>query len=134
MNVAVLHDEVERLKAELARTQEALAQSEEARRRLESIVSDLQREKFGARSEKLSAEQYHLPLEDVEIAQGVLDAAHEKAQRIIKGRQDGAGASRQRNRGHLPAHLARVERIIEPTSRLCPCGCAEMARNRCSRR
>ena len=43
MNVAVLHDEVERLKAELAQTQEALAQSEEARRRLESIVSDFQR-------------------------------------------------------------------------------------------
>ena len=65
MNVAVLHDEVERLRGELAQTQEALAQSEEARRRLESIVSDLQREKFGARSERLSSEQYHLPLEDV---------------------------------------------------------------------
>jgi len=128
MNVAVLHDEVERLKAELAQTQEALAQSEEARRRLESIVSDLQREKFGARSEKLSAEQYHLPLEDVEIAQGVLDAAHEKAQRIIKSRSDDAYASHRRNRGHLPAHLPRVERIIEPQSRLCPCGCGEMAR------
>ena len=47
MNVAVLHDEVARLKAELAQTQEALAHSEEARRRLESIVSDFQREKFG---------------------------------------------------------------------------------------
>ncbi|PZR83831.1 MAG: IS66 family transposase [Stutzerimonas stutzeri] len=128
MNVAVLHDEVERLKAELAQTQEALAQSEEARRRLESIVNDLQREKFGSRSEKLSAEQYHLPLEDVEIAQGVLDAAHEKAQRIIEGRRDGAGTSHRRNRGHLPAHLPRVERIIEPASRLCPCGCGEMAR------
>lgn len=128
MNVAVLHDEVARLKAELAQTQEALAHSEEARRRLESIVSDFQREKFGARSEKLSIEQYHLPLEDVEIAQGVLDAAHEKAQRIIKGRADGASTSHRRNRGHLPAHLLRVERIIEPASRLCPCGCGEMAR------
>ncbi|WP_244543599.1 transposase [Bosea sp. CRIB-10] len=76
---------------------------------MESIVSDLQREKFGARSEKLSGEQYHLPLEDVEIAQGVLDAAHEKAQRIIKGRPDGAGASHRRNRGDLPAHLPRVD-------------------------
>ena len=128
MNVAVLHDEVERLKAELAQTQEALAQSEDARRRLESIVSDLRREKFGARSEKLSAEQYHLPLEDVEIAQGVLDAAHEKAKRIITGRLDGASASHRRNRGHLPAHLPRVEQIIEPASRSCPCGCGEMAR------
>ncbi len=128
MNVAVLHDEIERLKADLAQTQEALAQSEEARRRLEVIVSDFQREKFGARSEKLTPDQYHLPLEDVEIAQGVLDAAHEKAQRIIKGRCDGKSGSCRRNRGHLPAHLERVERIIEPESKLCPCGCGEMAR------
>ena len=56
MNVAVLHDEVERLKAELAQTQEALAQSEEARRRLESIVSDFQREKFGARSNRSASQ------------------------------------------------------------------------------
>ncbi|MER9217305.1 IS66 family transposase zinc-finger binding domain-containing protein, partial [Mesorhizobium sp. M0663] len=68
------------------------------------------------------------PLEDVEIAQGVLDAAQEKAQRVIRGRSDGSSGSRQRNRGHLPAHLPRVERIIEPRSTLCPCGCGEMAR------
>ncbi|WP_245436426.1 transposase [Mesorhizobium tamadayense] len=45
------------------------------RRRLESsTVSQLNHEKFGAKSEKLHPDQYHLPLEDVEIAQGVLDA------------------------------------------------------------
>ncbi|WP_163266218.1 hypothetical protein [Chelativorans alearense] len=37
------------------------------------------REKFGSRSEKLSPEQFNLPLEDIEIAQGVLDTAQEKA-------------------------------------------------------
>ncbi|WP_370142148.1 transposase [Bradyrhizobium elkanii] len=45
----------------------ALAASEEARRRLEIILGELRREKFGAKSEKLRPDQYHLPLEDVEI-------------------------------------------------------------------
>lgn len=130
-----LQAENEHLKALLAQTQTSLAEhqaalaaSEEARRRLESFVSQLNHEKFGAKSEKLHPDQYHLPLEDVAIAQGVLDAAQEKAQRIIQGRSDGASGSRQRNRGHLPAHLPRVERTIEPKSTLCPCGCGEMTR------
>jgi Transposase C of IS166 homeodomain/Protein-L-isoaspartate(D-aspartate) O-methyltransferase (PCMT) len=79
MSIAALRDENERLKALLAQTQTALSEhqgalaaSEEARRRLEVILGELRREKFGAKSEKLRPDQYHLPLEDVEIAQGVL--------------------------------------------------------------
>jgi transposase len=72
---SVLRNENERPKEQLARTQAALAESEEARQRLETIVVDMRREKFGAKSEKLRPDQFHLPLEDVEIAQGVLDAA-----------------------------------------------------------
>src|ERR1700752_196841 len=128
MDIAVLRDENERLKGQLAQTQAALAESEEARRRLESIIVDMRREKFGAKSEKLRPDQYHLPLEDVEGAQGVLDAAQEKAAAIIKGKSDGAARPSNRNRGQLPSHLPRVERIIEPMSTLCPCGCGEMAK------
>jgi hypothetical protein len=131
MNVAALTQEDASLKALLAQAQAALAehqvalaQSEEARRRLESIVSELRCEKFGAKSEKLSPDQYNLPLEDVEVAQGVLDAAQEKAEAIISGKP----GAKTRNRGRLPAHLPRVERIIEPESTLCPCGCGEMAK------
>ena len=103
--------------------------SEEARRRLEVILGEMRREKFGAKSEKLRPDQYHLPLEDVEIAQGVLDAAQEKAAAIIQGRsRDGSDQVRHRNRGCLPAHLPRVERIIEPASTLCPCGCGAMTK------
>ena len=127
MNHASLSEENASLKALLAETQAALADSEEARRRLEGIVSELRREKFGARSEKLSPEQFNLPLEDVELAQGVLDAAQEKAAAMLKGRSGGARPPR-RNRGRLPAHLPRVERVIEPDSTLCPCGCGEMAK------
>nr|WP_165481288.1 hypothetical protein [Sulfitobacter indolifex] len=42
----------------------------EAQRWLESIVSELRREKFGQRSEKLGPEQFNLPLEDVELGPG----------------------------------------------------------------
>ncbi|UPT92145.1 transposase (plasmid) [Bradyrhizobium barranii subsp. apii] len=80
MSTATLRDENERLKALLAQTQAALSEhqaalatSEEARRRLEVILGELRREKFGAKSEKLRPDQYHLPLEDAEIAQGVLE-------------------------------------------------------------
>ncbi len=126
MNVAALSEENAKLKALLAETRAALEQSEEARRRLEGIVSDLKRETFASKSEKLAPEQFNLPLEDVEIAQGVLDAAQEKAEALIKG--PSSGRPRNRNRGHLPVHLPRVEQIIEPRSILCPCGCGEMAK------
>ena len=70
MDIAVLRDENERLKGLLAQTQTAIADSEEARRRLESILVDMRREKFGTKSEKLRPDQYHLPLEDVEVRPG----------------------------------------------------------------
>jgi transposase len=135
MDVAALTEENASLKALLAQTQAALgeyqaalAEAEEARRRLESIVSDLRHEKFGSKSEKLNPDQYNLVLEDVEIAEGVLQAAQEKAEALIKGRSSTGTGSRGRNRGALPAHLPRVERLIEPKSTLCPCGCGEMAK------
>ncbi|WP_247444816.1 hypothetical protein [Bradyrhizobium sp. 197] len=66
MSIAALREENERLKALLAKThaalsehQGALAASEEARRRLEVILGELRREKFGAKSEKLRPDQYH---------------------------------------------------------------------------
>jgi transposase len=116
------------LKVRLAEVEAALADAQEAQRRLEDILAQMQREKFGKRSEKLSPEQFNLPLEEVELAQGVLEAAHEKAQAAMKGTTPGGLKPRTRNRGHLPAHLPRVERIIEPASILCPCGCGEMTR------
>ena len=128
MTDTTLAEENARLKARLAETAAALADAVEAQKRLESIVSELRREKFGPRSEKLDPEQFNLPLEDVELAQGVLEAAQEKARRALKGQGRAEGGTPNRNRGHLPKHLPRVERIIEPQSTLCPCGCGEMAR------
>ena len=42
-----------------------------------------QRERFGKSSEELSPDQFNLPLEDAELAQGVLEAAQEKAEAAL---------------------------------------------------
>jgi len=128
MTDTALAEENARLRAKLAETEASLAEAQEAQRRLESIVAELRREKFGRASEKLDPEQFNLPLEDVEIAQGVLEAAQEKARRALKGATDDTDRTPKRNRGHLPKHLPRIERVIEPQSILCPCGCGEMAK------
>ncbi|MGY3473512.1 hypothetical protein [Bradyrhizobium ottawaense] len=59
-------------------------------------------------------DQNHLPLAGVEIAQGVLDAAQEKAAAIIRGRSRG-GSDQDR-------------RVIEPAITFCPCACGAMTR------
>ncbi len=53
MTDPTLAKENARLKARLAETEAALADAIEAQERLESIVSELRREKFGQKSEKL---------------------------------------------------------------------------------
>lgn len=114
------------LKARLAEVEAALAEAQEAQRRLEDILRTSQREKFGKRSEKLSPDQFNLALEDAELAQGVLEAAQEKAEAALRGAGSDTPRKPRRNRGHLPPHLPRVERVIEPASTHCPCGCGEM--------
>jgi len=118
MNSAALSAENTLLKARLAEIEAALADAVEAQRRLESIIGELRRERFGPASEKLDPEQFNLPLEDVEIAQGILEAAQDKARRALKGRSPNEERPARRNRGHLPKHLPRIERLIEPASTL----------------
>jgi transposase len=100
-----------------------LTASEEARRRLELIISDLRHDRFGPKSEKLTLNQYKLPLEDVEIAEGMLDAAQEKAETAIRGKPS-RDRLRNANRGRLPAHLPHIGRM--PQSVQCPCGRSPM--------
>ena len=126
-DVATLKARLAAAEAALAERDAALAEMAEANRRLEQMIAELRREKFGPRSEKLSPDQYNLPLEDVEIAQGVLQAAQEKADATLKASRS-KGERVKRNRKPLPSGLPEIERVIEPASTLCPCGCGEMAR------
>jgi hypothetical protein len=128
METADLARENALLKARLAEVEATLAETQEANRRLQDILRAAQREKFGKRSEKLSPDQFNLPLEDAEFAQGVLEAAQEKAEAAMQRARGETPRQPKRNRGHLPSHLPRVEWVIEPASTLCPCGCGEMAK------
>jgi transposase len=128
MDADALSRENAHLKIRLSEVEAALAEVQEANRRLEDILRAAQREKFGKRSEKLSPDQFNLALEDAELAQGVLEAAQEKAEAALQRAPGEAPRKPKRNRGHLPAHLPRIERVIEPESLVCPCGCGAMAR------
>ena len=72
----------------------------------------------GRRSEKLDPDQLALALEDLEQAVAESDAEAEKADpqvRLSRGRE------RRRRRGALPAHLPRIEVVVEPETTVCPC-------------
>ena len=115
--------------AEAARieAESRLATSEDARARLERMVSQLRRDKFGATSEKADPDQQHLPFEDVEVAEGRLAEASDAAEKAT-GNDKKTPRTSRRNKGRLPPHLERVEQVIAPDSTLCPCGCGEMVK------
>ncbi|MBA3067003.1 MAG: IS66 family transposase [Hyphomonas sp.] len=91
--------------------------------RLEYLVKELRRALYGKKSERLDPDQLDLLLEDLETA--VAKAEEESAARS-RGRS--AREPSRRNIGRLPDHLERIERVIEPESLECPCGCGEMVR------
>jgi len=62
MDIALLRNENERLKEQLAQTQAALAELEEARLRLESIIVDTRWKSPERKSEKSRPDQHQLSL------------------------------------------------------------------------
>ena len=60
-----------------------------------------------------------------EAAAGMLAAASEAADKAT-GTRKKASRAPEPNKGHLPAHLPRIEQVIEPDSTTCPCGCGAM--------
>jgi transposase len=96
-----------------------VARLTEQNERLDHIIDVLRRAQFGRKSERISAEQMALALEDVETALGAEDATAEKKNAIV--RREGI-EGRRANRGHLPAHLPREEVIVEPEAKICACG------------
>lgn len=88
--------------------------------RLQSIIDAFMRHRFGRRSEQLDPDQLQLGLEDIETALGHARAGREAA-------MDKAWTERPRkaNRGSLPAHLERIEQVVDVEEvdgvRACPC-------------
>jgi len=85
---------------------------------LDHIIAVLRRAHFGRRSERVTADQIELALEDLETGFAVEDAAVEAESQLLRA---DAVKSRRANRGHLPLHLPREEITIEPEAKSCPC-------------
>ena len=113
----------------LAETNAALttqvAELEALNARLEHFVKELNQVIYGARSEKLTQDERQLAFEDIEVAQS---EAEEQSDTVEMTTPRKKRKPTQRNLGNLPDHLERIERIIEPDSIACPCGCGDMVR------
>ena len=86
--------------------------------RLRQIIKELQRHRFGRRAESLPVDQLLLGLEEAEQveAEGL---AGEEANDLAK--REARAKKRRANRGSLPAHLPRIERILDIPDKTCPC-------------
>jgi transposase len=105
-------------RAETARLAAECDQLASQNDRLRHLIRQLQRLRFGRRSEKLDPDQLNLALEDVEQAIAETEAQQERADPAFKRAR---AEARRAARGSLPEHLPRVEIIIEPETTACRC-------------
>ena len=92
----------------------AMIVAERARsERLLLIIKEMQRHRFGRRAESLPEDQMLLALEEAEQTEAGIE---EEATRL--GRPS---SPRRRNRGSLPAHLPRIEIVVDVEDKSCPC-------------
>ena len=115
---ADLPNDVEALRAlvvEQARELDALKIFRAEVERLKAIIDALQRHRFGRRSEQLDDNQFELALEEVETALAEAEHARDKAKPAAADRP------RKTNRGSLPAHLERIEQVVDVEDKACPC-------------
>src|ERR1041385_6189554 len=86
--------------------------------RLEQIIKELQRHRFGRRAETLPEDQLLLGLEDVEQGVAADEITEETASTTLKAKR---AVRRRANRGSLPAHLPRIETVVDIDDKTCPC-------------
>lgn len=86
--------------------------------RLRQIIKELQRHRFGRRAESLPEDQLQLALEEVEQTEA---AGHAETEATAPAERLARTAKRRANRGALPAHLPRIEMVLDVTSAVCPC-------------
>src|SRR5918911_750815 len=93
------------------------AQAEVEKLRL--LIRRLQRGQFGRRSERLDPDQLQLGLEDLEQTAAAAEAAQEEL--TARNGTSRPPRVRRRNLGALPAHLPRVEVLVDIEDKSCPC-------------
>ena len=101
-----------------AQSKDEAAQAEVEKLRL--LIRQLQRGRFGRRSEKLEPDQLQLGLEDLEQTIAAAEAAQEET--AARNSTPRAPRVRRRNLGALPGPLPRVEVLVDVADKSCP-GC-----------
>jgi transposase len=100
-------------------TLKAMLLAERARaERLEQIIKELQRHRFGRRAETLPEDQLLLGLEEAEQTEAQGEAEKESTTPEMRVRR---AQKRRMNRGSLPAHLPRIEMVADIEDHTCPC-------------
>ena len=97
--------------------QALLAEERAENERLRQIIRAMQRHRFGRRAESLPEDQLLLGIEEAEQVEAAKHAVEETAPAVKAERT----ARRRTNRGALPAHLPRVETLVDVESTTCPC-------------
>ena len=87
--------------------------------RLRQIIKELQRHRFGRRAETLDPDQLALGLEDIEQE---IAAGEAGAKSVAPAAMAARAATRRANRGSMPAHLPRIETVVDIEDKTCP-GC-----------
>jgi transposase len=116
---ALLLAERARHAEELSAVSDAKDHAQDEIKRLMAIIKELQRYRFGRRSERLDADQLMLAFEDVEQAIAAAEAAAEKNARTRA--RPAAPRRRNVNRGALPLHFPREEIVIDVADKICIC-------------
>jgi transposase len=93
--------------------------------RLRQIIKELQRHRFGRRAETLPEDQMLLGLEDVEQTAASNEAIADQA---APAERTARAARRRSNRGSLPAHLPRIEIVVDIDDKSCRCCQGELHR------
>lgn len=91
--------------------------------RLRQIIKELQRHRFGRRAETLPVDQLLLGLEEAEQVEAESIASDEAGG---PAKREAHARKRRANRGSLPVHLPRIERIVDVADKSCPCCRGEM--------
>lgn len=113
--IVAAHSEIAEREDRIAGLETAGTEAEAEIARLNAIIAAFQRHRFGARSEQLDEDQLQLAFEELDAALGRVKAGLDAAK--------GTRASRPRNtnRGSLPAHLERIEQVVDIEDKACAC-------------
>jgi transposase len=115
---AALAAEASALAAETTKLRAAKADAEARIDRLHALLKTLERARYGRRAERLDPDQHEFTFEEIQTGLGAVEA---KLDAVTKPSQPRTPRPRKK----LPAHLARIEVVIEPDATCGACGSIE---------